>query len=247
MADVLRDQVADMIGRIMKHYGWSASRLAKEVGVAPSTITRALDPKSSFTPSGATVNKIVPMLAKITVEQGNKIVDLQGDIADRYTELFKGTGSLPVVGDIEAGVWKDGAFNVGKPEQLVAIIDPSWSGRSLVAYRIVGDHTDKEFASGSIVIVDKDPKNMREGDICVLRRKVHFLGSAKFETTLWNFEMVDDDVVALPRVVGGPALEKIDQPVLDYKMDFLGVVVASYHRIDRDSRPLLDRRPKGIG
>ena len=244
MDDAIRTQVAATIEALMKANSWSATRLAKEAGVAPSTITRALDPKSSFTPSGSTLNKITLLVARDSNDKFKQIIDLDGQIASARTEFYKKNGSMPVVGDIEAGAWRDTAFNRERPNQTVSILEADWLGRDLVAFKIVGDKTDRDYPDGTIVIVDRKP-DLKEGDICIMRRSVHFFGSPKFETTTWNFEVIDGELTGKPRSVGAPELSKIDAPILSRDLDFIGVVVAAYHRIDRNSRASFEFPKKG--
>jgi len=50
--------VRDWIQGVLDRQGWSAGRFAKKAGVAPSTVTRALDPAYEFVPSTRTLAKL---------------------------------------------------------------------------------------------------------------------------------------------------------------------------------------------
>lgn len=58
MADDLREAGAELIRSICAQRGWSSARLAREAGVAPSTLFRALEPNGKFVMSTRTKAKI---------------------------------------------------------------------------------------------------------------------------------------------------------------------------------------------
>lgn len=57
-----RERIASQIRATMAARGWSAARLAREAGVAPSTITRALDDGGRFVMSNRTLEALGPIL-----------------------------------------------------------------------------------------------------------------------------------------------------------------------------------------
>lgn len=79
-------------------------------------------------------------------------------------------GSLPVLGIVEAGVWREPGG--GPPKvQLPLGPDPRYPSQSQVAFLVRGDHAgDLGINDGSVVVVFTGPMAYRDGDPVVVRR-----------------------------------------------------------------------------
>lgn len=242
MAELLKEHVVRMITLIMSGKGWSATRLAKEAGVSPSTITRALDPKNPFMPSGTTISKLVPILADDTIRMKDDLLSKEGEIASLFTEDLKAkTGHIPVIGTVQAGVWTDSAFQLTfEATRNVAIIDQRWADRNVFAFQVAGQNTDREFKDGSILLLEDWPENdVRIGDIVVMRRAVDFLGSRKFEISLWDIGYSGGDMQLSSRSIGPSEKFVLDEKAYRTRTEPVGIVVAAYHPINRSHLPLV--------
>jgi lambda repressor-like predicted transcriptional regulator len=68
MSDDAQNAVRQWIQAILDERGWTAGRLAKAAKVAPSTISRALNPEYEFTPSTKTLAKIAAAVNRVAPE-----------------------------------------------------------------------------------------------------------------------------------------------------------------------------------
>lgn len=196
--DLSRDQIIRMIREIMEHYGWSASRLARESNISPSTITRALDPNSPFVPSRATVARIVPHLVGVSKDLAAQAAEATVEARYLQSAVMHATeGTLPVIGTIRQGVWIEGDRVADfSPTQAVPIWDNAWPKDQVVAYKLGDDFSHNVHKEGTFVIAAKilegpQPPNSGAGHEYIFRRRAMFLGSTKIELSIWRF--VDED------------------------------------------------------
>lgn len=237
MSDSVKDQLASIVRKVMADRRWSASQVAREAGVAPSTITRALDPASSFVPSGRTLEKVAkvyvaPIIAVRDEEVAANVAQARKATRDAMVEIR----ALPVLGVVEQGAWR-GNFTSSGGGLHVPIIDDQWIDDPVGAYRIEGAHTDREFKPGTIIIVNWDLKDgFFEGDITLLRRTADLPSGRMFELTLWDVLAEEGGLKIAPRTTAGEPMALPEEPRMADELDFVGVVIAVYQRIDRSNR-----------
>lgn len=56
--DTPKQQASRWLQEVLSHTGWNAARLAREAGLAPSTISRGIDPDSKFVPTIPTLQAV---------------------------------------------------------------------------------------------------------------------------------------------------------------------------------------------
>lgn len=234
-----RPEVRRLIESVMKGRGWSAARLAREAGVAPSTITRALDPDGAFMPTLRTIQKIIPLVVQARIDSVDAILAASRDAGQALNK----SGLIPYGGEIRPGHWVDIARERVNPRPVM-IRDENLPEGDLIGMKIVGDAYEPEMPNGSWVIVQPNgPKGLPlyDGDIAVLRRRVDTTLESLIETTLWDVIVPEGgEIDAAPRgdtANRSPARPK--GPIWRMKdVELVGVVVATYYLKPRNvARP----------
>ncbi|MFZ4165202.1 hypothetical protein [Brevundimonas sp. NPDC058933] len=234
----MKEPVIRMIRTIMEETGWSASRLAREAQLSPSTITRALDPNSAFVPSRVTVSKLMPLLEAQARNLRNEVASIRD--SNRYLiseTLLESRGALLLAGGLQAGVWLDGDKpSLDGPPETIPVWDSGWPHGRVLAFKIGDDATHDVYKTGVYVFTvqvkkDDDTFKIFAGDEYVLRRRAHFHGSVKSETSIWRYVTIDGET-KLKQTGGSPGkpefLKEGDRP--DWGIDIVGKVVGFYDR-----------------
>jgi SOS-response transcriptional repressor LexA len=244
MTNDLRDQVdastkrasAAMIRLVMTKLDISAAQLARRAGIAPSTITRALDPNIRFTPSART-------MARIGAVAGGADPDAAPPLAlrdDSVPEMKSRLRRVPVLGEVRAGAWLEIAEDP-EPSEWVFVDDDDYQDTRLFALRVIGSSMDQVYPEGTIVIAaDAVGASVFDGDIVVVRRQKGPL----VETTLKEIEAsTPGRFVLWPRSSDAahqdPIVIERDEQA-DEGPQIIGVVIASYARRQRKSRRIVD-------
>lgn len=185
----IRDRMARAVRMVMDHTGQSASQVARKAGVAPSTITRLLDPDGKFVPTNATVQKLGRLLHQHTVDQGRNVAEAHRDVhrAESLVRMTRLEG-VPLVGQIRAGAWIERAKASEQKPSTVPFVDRSWPEGSIVAYEMADGVTDPAIPKGGFVFVNLNtkPGEVRVGDRVLIQRRAEFHGSTKVELALWE-------------------------------------------------------------
>lgn len=228
-----KEGIPHLIRTLLTDENWSAARLAREMGVAPSTITRILNPNSKFTPSTQTIEKLFKVVKDYRVDLVNENLALLGEKVDRETN----SDWIPVHGYVQAGRW---VTNYELRDQLRpngVLRDPALPEGRLEVFEVTDDATDLAFPAGTLLVVQTDKEfPTYVGDIVVIRRRVDSYLDSVFETALWEVTGPEGPNNLNPRA----GAEKADAlPTLkNYNLltsrdQRIGVVVASYRRFSR--------------
>lgn len=229
-----RAEAIRLIRSVMNAREWSAARLAKEAGVAPSTITRALDPNGQFMPSMRTIQKIVPLAVYARIDA----VDEVQKVEDAYRRQISEAGLIPFAGEVQPGHWVRLEHKRAdiKP---VMIRDDDLPDGNLAAFKVPGNEYEPEIPQGSWLIVLKTgPRGLQlyDGDITVIRQRVDTTLDSLVETSLWRVIVSENNEMDAEALA--PDLHPPKPDGLIWRRasaDLVGVVVASYHRRVRNA------------
>lgn len=176
MSNELRDQTAQIIRSIMEQQGWSASQTAREAGLSPSTLTRALDEDSPFTPSSATLQKLMQLALKMRNESADEYWSTLDDVSRTATRLALVTGEpIPVAGAVEWGAWRDTLLQKPQTGRSISLFDSSWLSKSIAIYEVADDVSDPSYKAGSFLVVGSHKEEtIYDQDVFLCRRIVSF-------------------------------------------------------------------------
>lgn len=154
-------QIRDWMKSILAERDWSPARWAKEAGVAPSTVQRAIKDDYAFVTSSRTLDK----LARAANSPAPGFISETSPIARTNFLAVRyraGAGIWHEVGDVQAF---EGVYPVTE--------DPAYAGYSQWLERVVGDSMDRDYPDGCFVhVVDTSEigYSPRPGDHVVLVR-----------------------------------------------------------------------------
>lgn len=227
----VKEPIAKVIRAVMETQGWSGAQVAREAGVAPSTITRALDPETEFVPSSRTVAKVMGLAHRLRLRSTGKIYAIR----DQLAHSFETTGVIIKLGEIKPGHWIDDRFAF-PPTPEIVLKDPRIQSSALSIYTIEAEGIDRDFPKGTMLIVEPvEESALLEGDIVVLRQRIDSLVTAAFELSLWDVVPPLDNFSLSARAIGaqGGPLPDISGPLKSESAQIVGVVVATYRRLPR--------------
>lgn len=231
------------INDVLHFTNWSAARLAREIGVAPSTITRALDPSTAYSPSTRTMQRLRKLASDLSDDlKGESIAKYQADIVEIRADAHR-QGRIPVMGTLQNEVWRHVSDN-SEPKEFLNIFEPRYGDRPLFALKVEGRETDREFDDGVyVIVVPTKFAALFEGDVVVVR----YVSNSRQMTVLMDLEATDGAVGIVSRTVtlGDPRAEAVEREMeplegeLEIRRALLGVVVASYRPLNRNfGRPI---------
>jgi len=88
MAELTADNIRAWMNVVLKATGWSPRAWAIKAGVAPTTVTRALNPSYKFTTSTKTLNKLA-VVANFDPPFAEDVRQIQGDVFHGLTDEQK--------------------------------------------------------------------------------------------------------------------------------------------------------------
>lgn len=240
--DAQRDLTTEYIRAVMEYHGWSAAELARRAGVAPSTITRALDPEVKFVPSSRTMTKIRAASEELSVaDYLRKLTAESPGLAKFVSRLDTRVRRVPVLGEVRAGAWLEVPEDPA-PTEFVFVDEEDYPDQRLFALRVIGSSMDQIYPEGTTIIAAETINaSVFDGDVVVVRR----FHSPLCETTIKQVEASTESgrFLLWPRS-NDPAFQEpivIDRDAqADDGPQIIGVVVASYARRPRQSRRLID-------
>lgn len=148
------------------------------------------------------------------------------------------TRMVPVVGDIQAGVFAEAMDDFEEPE-VIPVHLAGFEGAQLFALRVRGRSMDKHYPDGTMVIVCPAAEiGVREGDHVVVRRRRGSL----VETTLKEVVREKGAIALWPRSTDPQFQDPIRLELVrdaDEGPEIIGVVVSSYTIRPIQNRPLL--------
>lgn len=241
--DLVKQMMADIIKGIMEDNGWSAARLAKEAGVAASTVTRALDMSVKFVPSSRTMGRLnaarwkgaqyPPEIREIAAVHEN---------APRNIDAQPVRRRIPISGEVRAGAWIEIPDDPTVTDWLY-FDDPEFKNVRVYALRVVGNSMDRLYPDGTTVLVaDATDTGVFEGDIVVVRRS---RGPA-VETTLKELMIEGRGKYALWPRSNDPLFQepiRIDATEAEYAdegPEVIGIVIGSYTKRERQARRMVN-------
>lgn len=234
---MLKKDVAEIIAQALKDRGWSAAKLAREAGVAPSTITRALDMSVKFIPSTRTMNRILAVIHD--VDPSELLPTDRPNIGAQPVRR-----RIPIAGEIRAGAWIEIPDEPTETD-WVYYDDPEYRNVRVYALKVVGSSMDRIYPGGTTVIVaDAIDTNVFEGDVVVVRRK---RGPA-VETTLKEVMIDGPQRISLWPRSNDPLFQepfRIDRTTedIDEGPEIIGIVIASYNKRARTSARMVEFGP----
>jgi SOS-response transcriptional repressor LexA len=149
---------------------------------------------------------------------------------------------IPVVGDVEAGVWRETVARDGHDiDDYLALDVQGYEQAELKAYKVSGPSMNQVYAHGRFVVVAHPSQaGLRSGDHVVVERR----RGSMTEVTLKEFVQEADGRIALwPRSdhpdFQTPFYLKAQDEADQDGLEIIGVVVADYGRRDRPTIPYL--------
>lgn len=167
----------------------------------------------------------------------------RGDIDDLPAPELPGMRAVarfvPVLGDIQAGVFREIGDEPYEPEEIIPVHLAGFEGAQLFALRVRGASMDRHYPDGTMVIVCPAHEiGVREGDHVVVRRRRGLL----VETTLKEVVKEDGGIALWPRSNDPQFQDPIRLETVrdaDEGPEIVAVVVSSYIIRPIQQRPLL--------
>jgi SOS-response transcriptional repressor LexA len=223
-----QDEARAFVRAALEKTGWSLARLAKEAGVAPSTLSRPLNnPDHKFILKAATLKKVAEAAG----------MPLPGPLASIEEPPFPVDARVPVVGEVQAGVFTRISDEEVASEWLPFEM-PEYRGAKLFALKVRGRSMDVDYPDGSYVVCAPVAETgLLEGDDVIVR--VHTPGG--IETTIKEVRPGDDGRVLLCPRSTDPSFQPIPfTPNFDEAaqtgVEIIGIVLVGWKR-----------RPRGTG
>lgn len=148
----------------------------------------------------ATIQRLETGRRQLTERWAEQISTVLGvDVSEVFGRILPATtAGLPVIGEVQAGVWREIDF-VDEPKhpQLPLGPDPRYHGKQQFALLVQGESMNKIFAPGTFIIcvswsdVGRQP---REGDIVVVERR----RDGMVETTVKKIAVQNRKLVLMP-------------------------------------------------
>jgi SOS-response transcriptional repressor LexA len=208
--------------------GWSLARLAKEAGVAPSTLSRPLNKADhKFILKAATLKKVAEAAG----------MPLPGPLASIEEPPFPVEARVPVVGEVQAGVFTRISDEEVASEWLPFEM-PEYRGAKLFALKVRGRSMDIDYPDGSYVVCAPVAETgVLEGDDVIVR--VHAPGGV--ETTIKEVRRGDNGQVLLCPRSSDQSFEPIPftpnpDEAAQMGVEIVGIVIVGWKR-----------RPRGTG
>lgn len=221
---------AEKIRRIRLALGFDQKQFAAHIGASQGSVSKW--------ESGISTPKF-EMIRRVADALQIPFADIMGDDIDTDEQAVAGA-RVQVIGEVEAGVWKD-AMEWDADDRFPVVIPgiKHRSGLELFALRVRGPSMNRVFPDGAIVVVVRtvavaDP---RSGDFVVVQRR---RDDGTIEATLKQLEIDETGHHwAWPRSTSPTHQSPIALSACDdgqtEEIEILGVVVAS---IRYESRPL---------
>jgi len=182
----VRERQRAWINQIREATGHAYARIARESGLAPSTLVRFMNDEESVHSLSATTE------GKILNKYGAR--PEQAHALERITNFIR----VPVVGVVQAGLWQAHFMpDEYVPEDYVmAPVDPRYPEIQRVAFKVMGDSMDLLYPQGTIVLavrfydLARPPKT---GEKVIVVRQTDGVE----EATVKEIELLADGRVAL--------------------------------------------------
>lgn len=218
MIDSTKRSIANQIRRVLTERSWSAAQLAREAGVSPSTITRALDPAVAFVPSTRTLEKLSRYFSSHNEEFKSGISTNAGAALSGFDSLYRHISDVsgkynlaPIVGIIQPGTWEligedvSGIISEIETNDHLRISAPGIPS-GVVTFRFRSRRPDADFRDGDLILVELyDPATpIASGELILLRRNL--IPMALSEMTLATAVPAIDGVIGLSRDGSGERL-----------------------------------------
>lgn len=216
--------IRDWMKSVLEKKDWSAFRWAKEAGVAPSTVQRALKEDYEFVPSSKTLDKLARAANSPSPIMGSANHSPIANPSFLNVRYRTGAGVWQEVGDVQAF---DGVYPVTE--------DPAYAGFPQWLERVVGDSMDMEYPDGTFVhVVDAAATGYspRPGDHVILVRYRH--DGQEVERTVKEVTRKGRGLEFWPRSSNPRWNEPVvlhgdgDQVVDLHRVEIAGLVLGSY-------------------
>jgi len=198
------------IDEIKRVTGHSYSRIAKEIGVTPTTINRFMDDERSSHSLSATTE------AKLTERYG------KSPKPERHVTPVNNMSHVPIVGVVQAGLWQTDfvQYEYAAEEYVEVSPDPRYPYLQRAAFRVQGDSMDLLYPAGTVVLavrfydLGRPPKTGEK--VIAVRQK-----DGVEEATLKQVEVREDGTVILwPRSSNPEYSQAIIAPNMDAILTF---------------------------
>lgn len=227
--EITKADLVRLVSAALRVKKWSGAKLAREIGVAPSTVTRALNPDIPHLMSASSISKLVRIVAESRSDLEEKIGGHLREMSEIGALRATTTVTpIPILGNIQPGAWLDARLIKPTPGHVVYIRDPAWPKEGLAAFEVVGKSSDREFSEGTIVVVLECDKSLaRAGDIVLIRRQVDTVIDTKIETSLYDVTIDNGERTFTSRHTGELEKLSLKHPVMKTKFAFFGTVIAT--------------------
>jgi len=212
--------------------GLDNTNLARRIGRAPSTLNRFVKPESKNCLSA-------PVVAALEQLSGLSYSDF--DHPQSQAPFWAPSVNIPVVGNVQAGVWTMGLELSQDEWETITIPRPDDTGSKYFGLRVVGDSMDLVYSPGSILICVRMIDffdELLQGDHVIVQRRCSY--SDECEYTVKELQKDKDGKFWLvPRssnpahqtsipVTGG--FDKEAPQAGNGDIEIIAVVVADYRR-----------------
>lgn len=177
---------------VLEEFGMTPSALAKAAGLAPTTITRALnDPDHKFTLSMKTLEKIsrgsginfAPFfdranfadLALMPYESQDEVYDKSWELKPRDVSEENNARTTVVIGDAAVGVWKEEQVARTEESGFLSLTIPGARPTAIFALRMADDSAAPSVLKGEFALCLRTKRDLGQldfnhGDLVVVER-----------------------------------------------------------------------------
>lgn len=135
-------EIRSWMKTVLEEKDWSPARWAREAGVAPSTIQRAIKDDYEFVTSSRTLDKLA------------KAADTPAPLVSQNISTIASPRFLDVRYRTGAGLWHEAGDEVQAFEGVFPVTaDPAYAGYAQWLERVVGDSMDRDYPDGCFVHV----------------------------------------------------------------------------------------------
>ncbi|WP_170284289.1 LexA family protein [Roseospira marina] len=180
--------------------GLDTTNMARRIGRAPSTLNRFIKPTASNCLSA-------PVIAALERLSGLSYSDFDDMSRERNaTPLLMPSLEIPVIGEVQAGVWKM-EFEIPLEErEFVSISHPGGPDVQYFGLRVVGDSMDLVYPPGTVLICVGRMEfwdDIRHGEHVIVQRRSR--DSAECEYTVKELQRAPDGAFWLVPRSSNPA------------------------------------------
>lgn len=154
------------IDRLAASYGFSASGLAKQAGLDPTSFNKSKRHSPDGKPRWPSTESIARVLAATGATMSDFLTLMNED-----AEIDTRGGSIPLIGFAQAGAkgyFDEDGYPAGDSWDEIEFPDRAGKGQATYALQVSGDSMEPLYRKGDILVVSRDA-SVRKGDRVVIR------------------------------------------------------------------------------